>query len=134
MQANNRTLFAGLAALVLVVFTPSLALAQGAAEVKENILLNSTEVFLGLCAAAMAFATAQVLRGGRLGKGMTWVAVGMVIMAIGHLILVVRRVGKFDPLAFLGETGSVIGFFLAVFCSFSASIFGFWLMRRAGRP
>ena len=61
---------------------------------------------------------------------MTWVAVGMTIMSVGHLILVVRRM-SFDPLGFLGATGSFVAFSFAVFASFIASAWGFWTIRKA---
>lgn len=100
--------------------------------VEANAFLNGTEVLTGLAAAIMAFQAALAYREGRLGKGMTWVAVGMVIMAVGHFILVVRRMVG-DPLGFLGPTGSFVAFSLAVLSSFVASGLGFWLIRRASR-
>jgi hypothetical protein len=54
----------------------------------------------------------------------------MTVMSVGHLILVVRRV-SFDPLGFLGATGSFVAFSFAVFASFIASAWGFWTIRKA---
>jgi hypothetical protein len=98
--------------------------------IESNLFLNGIEIFTGLAAAAVAFQAALAYREGRLGKGMTWVAVGMTIMSVGHLILVVRRV-SFDPLGFLGATGSFVAFSCAVFTSFIASAWGFWTIRKA---
>jgi hypothetical protein len=106
-------------------------LAQHGGGIQNNAALNTTEILLGLAAAVMAFQAALAYRDGKLGRGMTWVAVGMVIMAIGHFILVVRRLFSFDPLGFLGETGSFVAFSLAVFLSFLASAFGFWTIRKS---
>ncbi len=117
-----------------LVLAPSTAHAASSSyDVGSNLFLNLFEVVAGFAAALMAFASARTYREGRLGKGMTWVAVGMLIMAFGHLILVVRRTAKVDPLSFLGDTGSIIAFFLAVFASFIASALGFWLIRRASQ-
>ncbi len=97
---------------------------------ESNLILNGIEILTGLAAAFVAFQAALAYREGRLGKGMSWVAVGMTVMAVGHLILVVRRV-SFDPLGFLGATGSFLAFSLAVFASFIASAWGFWTIRKA---
>lgn len=98
--------------------------------IESNLILNGTEILTGLAAAAVAFQAALAYREGLLGKGMTWVAVGMTVMSIGHLILVVRRL-SFDPLGFLGVTGSFVAFSCAVFASFMASAWGFWIIRKA---
>ena len=100
------------------------------AGLESNLVLNGIEIITGLAAAAVAFQAALAYREGRLGKGMTWVAVGMIVMSVGHLILVTRREGV-DPLGFLGPAGSYIAFSLAVFASFTASAWGFWTIRKA---
>jgi hydrogenase-4 membrane subunit HyfE len=118
--------------LIIILLLPSTALAKGSGyDVGTNLFLNSFEVVAGFAAALLAYASARTHRKRSIGKGMTFVAVGMGIMAIGHLILALRRTAKFDPLGFLGESGSVLAFFLAVFASFLASATGFWLIRRS---
>lgn len=127
-----------LALLAAAMALPSLAFAQHAghhpvapAGAQDNPALNAGEILTGLLAAVVAFQAALAYREGRLGRGMTWVAVGMVIMSIGHFILVAKRYAHFDVLGFLGESGSFIAFSFAVFASFLASAFGFWQIRRA---
>ena len=114
---------------------PSAAMAQHDGSPPTTItsspLLNITEVLTGLAAAFVAFQAAVAYREGRIGRGITWIAVGMVIMAVGHLILVARRLFNMDPLGFLGSTGSFIAFSLAVFASFTSSAAGFYLIRKA---
>ena len=100
------------------------------AGLESNLVLNGIEIITGLAAAAVAFQAALAYREGRLGKGMTWVAIGMIVMSVGHLILVVRREGV-DPLGFLGPVGSYVAFSVAVFISFIASAWGFWTIRKA---
>jgi hypothetical protein len=126
-----------LAAVLMVVALPVVLRAQHdqhspapPADIEGNLVLNGIEILTGLAAAAVAFQAALAYREGRLGKGMTWVAVGMTVMSVGHLILVVRRM-SFDPLGFLGATGSFIAFSCAVFASFMASAWGFWMIRKA---
>jgi hypothetical protein len=122
---------------LMFVLLPATAYAQHEEHVpppptglESNLVLNGIEIITGLAAAAVAFQAALAYREGRLGKGMTWVAVGMIVMSVGHLILVVRREG-FDPLGFLGVAGSYVAFSLAVFASFTASAWGFWTIRKA---
>ena len=122
--------------LAALLLAPALALAQhmgmhGTEPIENNTFLNCTEVLTGLAAAVVAFQAALAYREGTLGKGMTWVAVGMVIMSVGHFVLVIKRFIGFDPFGFLGHTGSFIAFSLAVFASFGASAAGFWMMRKA---
>jgi len=124
--------------LLVVWLLPTAGAAQhlghDAPDIAANPILNLTEILTGLAAAVVAFQAAAAYREGRLGRGVTWVAVGMVIMAVGHFILAARRLFSFDPLAFLGPTGSFVAFSLAVFASFLSSAIGFHLIRKAAGP
>jgi|GEM_PF-5880660 len=124
--------------LLTALLWPAMASAQHAShqaipDIQSNLGLNATEIATGLAAAIVAFQAALAYREGKLGKGMSWVAVGMVIMSVGHFILVTKRFLNIDPLGFLGQIGSFVAFSFAVFASFTASAFGFWLMRRAAK-
>jgi hypothetical protein len=133
-HANLKKVFHGGAMTVGSLLFPAGALAQhdaSAPTITSNPILNITEVLTGLAAAFVAFQAAVAYREGRIGRGITWVAVGMVIMAVGHFILVSRRFFHLDPLGFLGSTGSAIAFSLAVFASFISSAAGFYLIRKA---
>jgi hypothetical protein len=138
-DANLKKVLAGGAMTVGSFLFPAAAMAQHDMvsqvsppnTITSNPILNITEVLTGLAAAFVAFQAAVVFREGRIGRGITWVAVGMVIMAVGHFILVARRFFHMDPLGFLGSTGSFIAFSLAVFASFTSSAAGFYLIRKA---
>lgn len=134
-HANLKRVLPGGALIVGSFVFPLAALAQHdgspPATIASNPILNITEVLTGLAAAFVAFQAAVVYREGRIGRGITWVAVGMVIMAVGHFILVARRFFHLDPLGFLGSTGSFVAFSLAVFASFISSAAGFYLIRKA---
>jgi hypothetical protein len=133
--ANVKQALAGALMTVGFLLVPAAAVAQhnGSSPntITSNPVLNITEVLTGLAAAFVAFQAAVVYREGRIGRGITWVALGMVIMAVGHFILVAQRFLHIDPLAFLGPTGSFIAFSLAVFASFTSSAAGFYLIRKA---
>lgn len=133
-------------ATAVVVGLPALALAQpadaaaqsihaahGATNIQANPVLNGIEIVTGIAASLMALQAALAYRARLLGKGMLWVTIGMMVMAVGHIILVLQRVASFDVLGFLGHTGSFIGFSLAVFISFAASAYGFWVIRGQAR-
>jgi hypothetical protein len=134
-HANLKKVLAGGGMTVGTFLFPVAAMAhqQGSPPnaITSNPILNITEVLTGLAAAFVAFQAALAYREGRMGRGITWVAVGMVIMAVGHFILVVQRYFHMDPLGFLGSTGSFIAFSLAVFASFISSAAGFYLIRKA---
>ena len=133
--ANLKKVLASAGMTVGSFLFPAAAMAQLHASpsntITSNPVLNITEVLTGLAAALVAFQAALVYREGRIGRGITWVAVGMVIMAVGHFILVAQRFFHVDPLGFLGSTGSFIAFSLAVFASFISSAAGFYLIRKA---
>jgi hypothetical protein len=137
LPSNVATLAPSAGTLLLVLFAAASAAAQPAGhaqhmpgyEMQTNLTLNLTEIVTGIAASLMAFQAALAYREGRLGRGMTWVSVGMVIMAIGHIILVLQRIAHFDVLGFLGPSGSFVAFSIAVFASFISSGFGFWLIR-----
>jgi hypothetical protein len=135
VSANLKRILAGEVVTASFLLFPVAALAQHdalpATTIESNPILNITEILTGLAAAFVAFQAAVAYREGRIGRGITWVAVGMVIMAVGHLILVARRFLHTDPLGFLGSTGSFIAFSLAVFASFISSAAGFYLIRKA---
>ena len=133
--ANLKKVLAGGGITVGTFLLPVVAMAQHPGSppntITSNPILNITEVLTGLAAAVVAFQAAVAYREGRMGRGITWVAVGMVIMALGHFILVVQRFFHMDPLGFLGSTGSFVAFSLAVFASFTSSAAGFYLIRKA---
>jgi hypothetical protein len=133
--ANLKSVLVGGAMTVSSIVLPATVMAQhdvtSPDTITSNPLLNITEVLTGLAAAFVAFEAAVAYRKGRIGRGITWVAVGMVIMALGHFILVARRLFHVDLLGFLGSTGSFIVFSLAVFASFTSSAAGFYLIRKA---
>jgi hypothetical protein len=133
--ANLKKVLAGGGMTAGYFLAPVAAMAQHQGSplhtITSNPVLNITEVLTGLAAAFVAFQAAVAYREGRLGRGITWVALGMVIMAVGHFILVAQRFLHVDPLGFLGSTGSFIAFSLAVFASFTSSAAGFYLIRKA---
>jgi hypothetical protein len=89
-HANLKKALTGGAMTVGFFLLPAAALAQhdgsSTSTITTSPILNITEVLTGLSAAFVAFQAAVAYREGRIGRGITWVAVGMVIF-----ILVSRR-------------------------------------------
>ncbi|HWB90850.1 MAG TPA: hypothetical protein VG605_03320 [Puia sp.] len=81
-----------------------------------------------------AFLTAYALRGGRFGKGMTFMAWGFLVMAIGHLHMQIEHyygINIFKSL--LGQLGGSIGWFAALIVTWGLSGLGFWSIYKASK-
>src|SRR5580698_10679828 len=81
-----------------------------------------------------AFLTAHALRGGRFGKGMTYMAWGFLVMAVGHLHMQIEHyygINIFKTL--LGQIGGSIGWFAALILTWGLSGLGFWSIYKASK-
>jgi hypothetical protein len=81
-----------------------------------------------------AFLTAYALRGGRFGKGMTYMAWGFVVMAVGHLHMQIEHyygINIFKML--LGQISGSIAWFAALILTWGLSGLGFWSIYKASK-
>jgi hypothetical protein len=81
-----------------------------------------------------AFLTAYALRGGKFGKGMTYMAWGFLVMAVGHLHMQIEHyygVNIFQAL--LGSVSGSIAWFVALIVTWGLSGLGFWSIYKASR-
>ena len=81
-----------------------------------------------------AFLTAYALRGGRFGKGMTFMAWGFLVMAIGHLHMQIEHyygINIFKSL--FGSLSGSIAWFAALILTWGLSGLGFWSIYKASR-
>jgi len=81
-----------------------------------------------------AFLTAYALRGGRFGKGMTFMAWGFLVMAIGHLHMQIEHyygINIFKTV--LGQMSGSIAWFAALIVTWALSGLGFWSIYRASK-
>ena len=89
--------------------------------------------FLGLCI-VYAFLTSQALKGGVFGKGMSLMAWGFLVMAIGHIHMQIDHffgINVFKSL--LGEaTGQVI-WVAALIVTWALSGYGFYLLYKSSK-
>src|ERR1700742_613817 len=81
-----------------------------------------------------AFLTAYALRGGRFGKGMTFMAWGFLVMAVGHLHMQIEHyygINIFKSL--LGQISGSIAWFAALVVTWGLSGLGFWSIYKASK-
>lgn len=81
-----------------------------------------------------AFMTAYALRGGRFGKGMTYMAWGFLVMAIGHLHMQIEHYYGINILkTVLGQLSGSIAWFTALILTWALSGLGFWSIYKASK-
>ena len=81
-----------------------------------------------------AFLTAYALRGGRFGKGMTYMAWGFLVMAIGHLHMQIEHYYGFNLFkSLLGQISGSIAWFIALIVTWGLSGLGFYSIYKASR-
>lgn len=89
--------------------------------------------FLAICV-VFAFMTANVLKGGKFGKGMKLMAWGFLVMSIGHLHMQIDHFYNFNLFRSLfGSTGGALGWFLALVVTWLLSAVGYYSMYKAGK-
>lgn len=81
-----------------------------------------------------AFLTAYALRGGRFGKGMTYMAWGFLVMAVGHLHMQIEHYYGINIFkSVLGQVSGSIAWFIALVVTWGLSGLGFWSIYKASR-
>ena len=81
-----------------------------------------------------AFLTAYALRGGRFGKGMTYMAWGFLVMAVGHLHMQIEHYYGINIFkSVLGQISGSIAWFIALIVTWGLSGLGFWSIYKASR-
>ena len=77
---------------------------------------------------------AYALRGGRFGKGMTYMAWGFLVMAVGHLHMQIEHYYGINIFkSVLGQISGSIAWFIALVVTWGLSGLGFWSIYKASR-
>lgn len=85
-------------------------------------------------AVLFAFLTAHALKGGRFGKGMTFMAWGFLVMAIGHLHMQIEHYYGINILKdLLGSMSGSIAWFVALVVTWGLSGLGFYSIYKASK-
>jgi hypothetical protein len=81
-----------------------------------------------------AFLTAYALKGGKFGRGMTYMAWGFLVMAIGHLHMQIEHYYGFNLFkSLLGQISGSIAWFAALIVTWGLSGLGFYSIYRASK-
>ena len=81
-----------------------------------------------------AFLTAHALKGGRFGKGMTYMAWGFLVMAVGHLHMQIEHYYGINIFkSVLGQISGSIAWFIALIVTWGLSGMGFYSIYKASR-
>ena len=81
-----------------------------------------------------AFLTAYALKGGKFGKGMTFMAWGFLVMAVGHLHMQIEHYYGFNIFkTVLGQFSGGIAWFIALIVTWGLSGLGFWSIYKASK-
>jgi hypothetical protein len=81
-----------------------------------------------------AFLTAYALKGGKFGKGMTYMAWGFLVMAIGHLHMQIEHYYGFNLFkSLLGQISGSIAWFAALILTWGLSGLGFYSIYSASK-
>lgn len=88
-----------------------------------------------LLGVVFAFITARSLRGGAFGTGMLFIAIGTLIMGVGHLNMMTDNLWGFNVfnLLFGNALGPVV-FVVALILTWGFTGYGFYRIYRASRP
>ena len=81
-----------------------------------------------------AFLTAYALKGGKFGKGMTFMAWGFLVMAVGHLHMQIEHYYGFNLFkSILGQFSGSIAWFVALVVTWGLSGLGFYSIYKASK-
>ena len=85
-------------------------------------------------AVLFAFMTAYALRGGKFGKGMTFMAWGFLVMAVGHLHMQIEHYYGINIFkSVLGQLSGSIAWFIALVVTWGLSGLGFYSIYKASK-
>jgi hypothetical protein len=83
---------------------------------------------------ALSFIVSNSLKGGKFGAGMSLIAWGFLVMAIGHIHMQVEHITGYNLFQdLLGETGGRISWFAALITTWGLSGLGFYKIYKASR-
>ena len=81
-----------------------------------------------------AFMTAYALKGGKFGKGMTFMAWGFLVMAVWHLHMQIEHYYGFNLFkTLLGQFSGSVAWFIALIVTWGLSGLGFWSIYKASK-
>ncbi|MEQ8474471.1 MAG: hypothetical protein RIC35_24955 [Marinoscillum sp.] len=122
--------------IVCMVFLALPALSMGSAETPSafNGILGILELPFLAMAVVFSFMTAKALKGGKLGRGMSFLAWGFLVMAVGHLHMQMDYHFGFNLFEdILGNIGGMVAWFIALIVTWGLSGYGFYLIWKVSK-
>ncbi|HET7321653.1 MAG TPA: hypothetical protein VFI96_04090 [Longimicrobiaceae bacterium] len=117
---------------LLLAATPTALAAQAMNDMHAGQWYGLLEVPLLAVAVVFAFLTARALKGGRLGAGMSLIAWGFLVMAVGHVHMQLEALFGLNLFALLlGHTGGQVAWVVALVVTWALTAFGFYRVYRA---
>lgn len=99
-----------------------------------NLWFGLLEVPFLLFVVILSFVVANSLKGGKFGAGMSLLAWGFLVMAIGHIHMQIEHITDINLFrAALGNAGGKIAWFLALFLTWGLTAYGFIKIYKASR-
>ena len=99
-----------------------------------NHYSNFLELPFLFIAVIFAFRTANALKGGVFGKGMLYIALGALVMGIGHLHMLVAAITGFNLFnSIFGKTAGEIVWVIALITTWVLTGYGFFSIAQASQ-
>ena len=122
---------------VLLLFANFISAQHGGhnTEVSEfNLWFSLLEIPFLLFVVILSFVVANALKGGKFGAGMSLLAWGFLVMAVGHIHMQIEHITNFNlfDTAF-GDVGGKIAWFAALVLTWGLTALGFIKIYKASR-
>ena len=99
-----------------------------------NLIFSMLEIPFLILVIVLSFAVAQSLKGGKFGAGMSLVAWGFLVMAIGHIHMQIEHLTGHNLFKeMLGAEAGTFAWFAALIVTWSLSGIGFYKLYKASR-
>jgi preprotein translocase subunit SecG len=123
--------------LMVIFFICSIAVAQMADKGSDQTMkqwYGVIEIPFLLLAVVLSIMTAYEFKGGALGKGMMFLAIGLLVMAVGHIHMQLQKFLNFDIFDLLfGKIGGNIAWVIALIITWGCTAYGFYSLYKAGK-
>jgi len=122
-----------------ILFFPGLLLAQehtsnSPLSTDFNFWFSLLEIPFLIFVITLSFMVASLLKGGKFGSGMSLLAWGFLVMAIGHIHMQVEHITGFNLFKYLfGNGGGTFAWFFALIITWTLSGLGFYRIYVASR-
>lgn len=132
---NYKKLFTGTLLFISAAVFAQHTMGNGESETRDlNFWFGLLEIPFLIFVIVLSFIVANSLKGGKFGSGMSLLAWGFLVMAIGHIHMQIEHISGYNLFNDLfGEIGGKIGWFSALITTWGLSALGFYKIYKASR-